>query len=130
MNINDDIFVLDEEAISAIMNNKPEPAKDDGLTEQVVRSVKEPKLIGEEEIVINKTPFVIGKDSSCDFSIKGDTYISRKHCRIVKQEDSYYIEDLDSTNGTFVDGEEIKGKVKLEEGQEIKLADRSYRWEE
>ena len=39
---------------------------------------------------------------------------------------------LDSMNGTFVDGQEISGKVEIHEGSEIILADRRYiaRWED
>ena len=129
MNINTDILMLDENEVSILSPTKPEPVQDIGLTEQVVKS-ENPKLIGDDEIIITKSPFVIGKESTCSYAIKGDTYISRKHCRIVKKSDGYYIEDMESTNGTFVNGEKIKRMTKLIPGQTIKLADRSYIWSE
>lgn len=47
---------------------------------------------------------VIGRGSSCDI-ILVDSSISRRHARIQKQGDQFFIYDLHSTNGTFVDGE-------------------------
>jgi hypothetical protein len=44
--------------------------------------------------------------------------VSRKHARITMQQDQIWIEDLGSTNGTFVNGEKIK-KVRLKEGDRI-----------
>jgi hypothetical protein len=46
---------------------------------------------------------VIGRGSSCNIILE-DSSVSRKHARILKQGDQYYIYDLDSTNGTLVDG--------------------------
>lgn len=130
MDINNDIFILNEEEVTTESIKKPKPIEDDGLVEQVVRKKSNPFLRGDDEIEITKSPFVIGKESTCAFVIEGDTYISRKHCRIVQKEDGYYITDLDSTNGTFIDDAEISGETKLEKGQEIRLADRNYVWEE
>ena len=129
MDINNDIFVLNEAEVSTLSETKPEPIRDMGLVEQVVKS-ENPRLTGDDEIKITESPFVIGKDKTCHFTIKNDTYISRKHARIVKRENGYYIEDLNSTNGTFIDGKPAEGKTKLEVGQEIKLADRNYIWNE
>ena len=130
MKISDDIFVLDEKEVTTTSSVKPDPITDDaGLVEQVVKS-ENPRLTGDDEILITEFPFVIGKDASCSFAIKDDTYISRKHCRIVKREDGYYIKDLDSTNGTFIDGKDIHEITKLVPGQEVILADRNYVWKE
>jgi 3',5'-cyclic-nucleotide phosphodiesterase len=59
----------------------------------------------------------IGRGSDNDIQIK-DNSVSRKHLKIIKKEDSYHIEDLDSKNGTFIKGVQIHpGKVfRLEEG--------------
>ena len=153
MSLNNDIFVLDENLISETTEERPEkPDNEGGLVEQVVKEErpvekkkkkierrledlekveqKNPKLVGDDEIEITESPFIIGKYKTADFTIEGDTYISRKHCRIVKRQDEYFIEDLNSTNGTYVDGMPISEKTKLINGQEIKLADRNYTWVE
>lgn len=43
-----------------------------------------------------------------------DTYVSRKHLRIIRRGSGLFIEDLDSTNGSFVDGEPISPGIELE----------------
>lgn len=56
---------------------------------------------------------VIGRDRSCQLSID-DPQISRHHARVLRRADSITIEDLDSSNGTFLNGIRIKtGILKL-----------------
>ena len=47
--------------------------------------------------------------------------ISRRHARISRQGDAYLIEDLGSTNGTFINAERVAGKVPLTAGDLIEL---------
>jgi len=65
---------------------------------------------------------VIGRDSSCDI-VLGNKLVSKKHALIQKIKDDFYITDLKSTNGTFVNKERVpEGKyVKLEAGDKIKI---------
>lgn len=48
--------------------------------------------------------------------------ISRQHIRLFKRGDNYYVEDLDSKNGTWLNGHQIKGTQPLGDGDEIQLA--------
>jgi pSer/pThr/pTyr-binding forkhead associated (FHA) protein len=51
-----------------------------------------------------RTITVVGRREDCDLRIPlGE--VSRKHCRIINENDSLRIEDLGSSNGTFVNGE-------------------------
>ena len=52
-------------------------------------------------------------------------YVSRKHCRVINESGKFFIEDLQSANGTKVNGVEIadKGKQELKDGDVIELAD-------
>jgi hypothetical protein len=52
-------------------------------------------------------------------------FISKEHFQIIKMDDGLYIEDMESANGTKLNGEEIKGsgKKKLNNGDEILIAD-------
>ena len=64
---------------------------------------------------------VIGRGKKCDISI-ADKYLSSKNSRIFKSSGKFYIEDLDSTNGTFLNGEELTDKaVELLDGDKISL---------
>ena len=64
---------------------------------------------------------VVGRASSCDLRID-DSSLSRQHCRIRKTNGVYFVEDLESRNGTQVDGIRIKAPVRLEDGALIQLA--------
>ena len=52
---------------------------------------------------------IIGRDISCDIVIN-DAEISRNHCKLVLQGDSYWVEDLGSTNGTHVNDRRVSGQ--------------------
>ncbi|HLR35910.1 MAG TPA: FHA domain-containing protein [Tissierellales bacterium] len=62
----------------------------------------------------------IGRSNKSSIIIK-DPYISREHLRIVKDEGDYYLEDMESGNGTIVNGEKIMDVVRLKNGDRIKL---------
>jgi diguanylate cyclase (GGDEF)-like protein len=63
---------------------------------------------------------VLGRGHGCHVRID-DSGLSRRHCRILKTPDGFVIEDLDSTNGTFLDGDPVKGRRKLEDGVRIQM---------
>jgi pSer/pThr/pTyr-binding forkhead associated (FHA) protein len=60
---------------------------------------------------------VIGRSSDLDMVLVEDM-VSRKHAKIVPNDGELVIEDLDSTNGTFVNGEKIR-RARLKEGDRI-----------
>lgn len=54
-------------------------------------------------------PFIVGKSHcSCDFCIDS-AVVSRVHMRIIEELDDFLVEDLNSTNGTFLNGERLEG---------------------
>jgi len=86
------------------------------------------KLINQKETLPFKVKEVysldkdttIGRGNQNNIIIK-DPYISKKHLKIVKDEGDYYLEDLESANGTFVNGDKIMDVVKLRNGDRIRL---------
>jgi pSer/pThr/pTyr-binding forkhead associated (FHA) protein len=72
---------------------------------------------------LSKSEIRIGRDPKNDISID-DKEISRHHARLVLQGETYVIEDVGSTNGTFVNGERITGPVSLQAGSTIGLGER------
>lgn len=62
----------------------------------------------------------IGRGNQNNIIIK-DPHISKRHLKLVKDEGNYYLEDLDSSNGTFVNGDKIMDVVKLRNGDRIRL---------
>ncbi len=63
--------------------------------------------------------FTVGRESVCDLQIK-NIAVSRKHCRIVREGEAFFVEDLDSHNGTFVNELPIKRR-RLEHGDRIRV---------
>jgi pSer/pThr/pTyr-binding forkhead associated (FHA) protein len=53
---------------------------------------------------VGEKPIAIGRDDSADVAIPDDA-LSRRHFMIWREEDAYLIKDLDSQNGTWVDGQ-------------------------
>ena len=62
---------------------------------------------------------VIGRRESCDITLP-DANMSRRHARLEPQKNGWLLTDLDSTNGTFVNGDRIIVK-KLEHGDSVKF---------
>ncbi len=73
--------------------------------------------------------FIMGKESQCNGIINISPAISRKHCKIVRDNAGYKIADIGSTNGTWVNGVRLSPNslYELKDGDEIKLADIALR---
>ena len=80
---------------------------------------------GEGDIVLSYYPFIIGKQEGlCDYVLDKST-VSRLHVRIDETEEGYRVTDLNSTNGTFVNGRPLdaNGTALIQPGDEIGVAD-------
>ena len=65
---------------------------------------------------------VIGREADGHGALASDVEISRRHARIASEADgSFVIEDLESTNGTYVNGRRLEGTATLETGDRIEL---------
>ena len=69
-----------------------------------------------------KNEITIGRDINNEIVIN-DAEISRKHCRLVMTADGFVIEDLGSTNGTWVNERRISSQHLLRSGESIRLGD-------
>lgn len=82
------------------------------------------------DMQIEKTPFLIGSNKEgCD-GVICESIISRAHAKIVKKDEDYYIEDLESKNGTFLNGQilDFNKQAKLSLGDAISFANIGYRF--
>jgi len=66
-------------------------------------------------------PFTIGKSEDNDIVINNG-YMSHKHVRIFLKDNKLFIEDLNSTNGTMLNGEQLKEPKILNKGDKIDIA--------
>jgi pSer/pThr/pTyr-binding forkhead associated (FHA) protein len=73
---------------------------------------------GERVEIVN--PITVGRSPACDLSVQ-DTYISSRHARLMNDAGELSIEDLGSTNGTYVNQEIVKGRVQLERGDIVQV---------
>ncbi len=85
-----------------------------------VLTVEEGEHVG-LRAVIETEEYVIGRGDECEL-VLSDRAISRQHARIWHEGDFYYVEDLESKNGTWVNGEALDRPRKLIDGDKIQLA--------
>lgn len=79
-------------------------------------------------IVVKEFPFFIGKlKKNVDYCLENDM-VSRYHAKITKEQDQYFITDLNSMNGTFVNQEPVLtyDKKEIKPGDTITFANISY----
>ncbi len=76
-----------------------------------------------KEYPLDKNEMFIGRDLSNDVVIN-DPEISRRHSRLFTQGNTYVLEDLGSTNGTFVNGQRLMGPNMLRPGDVITFGER------
>ncbi len=81
------------------------------------------------EYVIDKREYVIGhKKDMVDGYIDFNSSVSRRHCKIVNKLDKNYLTDLNSANGTWINGKKIKSDTEIEirPGDKIKLSNSEF----
>ncbi len=68
---------------------------------------------------------VLGRHPDCDIVLESGA-VSRQHARIVTREGDFFVEDLNSRNGTFVNGRAVEGRQRLEEGDQLSICDLAF----
>lgn len=68
---------------------------------------------------------VLGRHPDCDIVLDAAA-VSRQHAQILRENGGFYIEDLHSRNGTFVNGQLIDGRRPLEDGDRLKICDLAF----
>ena len=90
------------------------------MNDKPVLITREGQLAGERWAVEGED-FLIGRGSDCQV-ILPERQVSRHHARIVNENGRYTLFDLDSKNGTHLNGDQVKGSSPLRDGDEIQIA--------
>ncbi len=90
-------------------------------TEQPILIIRSNDNAPEQHLTMDKEAITLGRGEECDI-VLDERQISRQHIRIYKEGHKFYIEDLESKNGTWVNGQQLKGTREIGDGDEIQLA--------
>lgn len=71
-------------------------------------------------IPLGSSPVSMGRAADCTV-VLDDDYASSHHCRIYPHEDAWVVEDLGSTNGTWIDRTRVTGPTALAMGQPLRI---------
>lgn len=71
--------------------------------------------------VIDEFPFIIGRNATCNLTVESGR-VSREHAEVVRHGTGYLIRDLRSTNGVYINGEQIEEHL-LVDGDTVSIAD-------
>lgn len=90
------------------------------MDDKPVLVMREGELAGQRWTIA--TPeFLIGRGHDCDIVLP-ERQVSRHHVKILRQNSGFWLQDLDSKNGTHLNGSQVKGTVPIEDGDEIQIA--------
>ena len=91
--------------------------------------LKSPALDEGEIYAVDSSPLTVGRGANNDVSIVGDEYASARHARFEPRRDGIYVEDIGSTNGTFVNGIRLTRERKLTPGDVVRIGETDLRFE-
>ena len=88
------------------------------------------KVVGGErdgtDIPIPGPKFLIGRDADCNLRPRNEM-ISRHHCVLIVEQGYVGLRDFNSKNGTFVNGERIRGERELKAGDELEIGNLRFK---
>ena len=91
---------------------------------------RSPSLEEGQEFPLNSAPVTVGRGGQNDLVLDGDEFASARHARIELRGDGAWVQDLDSTNGTYVNGSRVAGAQRLGAGDVLRVGETDLRVEE
>ena len=119
-------------ALQSPETQQPTIPQQPALQQPVMQAVPHPHLVRVktgETIALTGDIFVIGKSQTgVDYTITGNSAISRVHCTIIRHNGAYYIRDEHSTNATYVNGDQVLpgNQVLLTNNCKVHMADEEF----
>jgi FHA domain len=117
-------FILAPQEAAAV-GLRPEPQPEMGRL--VV--LKSDAIDENTEFVLDSTGISIGRGNPNDVRLDADEYASAQHARVEPRRDGVWIEDVGSTNGTYVNGVRLSRPRKLSIGDLVRVGETDLRFE-
>jgi FHA domain len=112
------------------------PSREGGVatTPPPVRSgrlvvVKSPELPEGMDFDLNSAQLTVGRGRQNDIALPEDEYASARHARFEPRQDGVWIQDLGSTNGTYLNGARLERPRRLTPGDIVRVGDTDMRFE-
>src|SRR5262249_472454 len=77
-----------------------------------------------KSVRLRKPLTLVGRAPECALLVRASD-VSKHHCQILVDTDKVVVEDLQSANGTYVNGKQVK-KARLHDGDELRIADHAF----
>ena len=78
---------------------------------------------------IDTNALTVGRGGDNDLAVAGDDYASARHARFEPRRDGIYVEDIGSTNGTYVNGVRLTRDRRLAPGDLVRIGETDLRFE-
>jgi hypothetical protein len=91
--------------------------------------VKSPALDEGSDLVLNSAPLTVGRGEQNDVELEADEFASAEHARFDPRRDGVWVNDVGSTNGTYVNGARIQRPRKLAPGDVVRIGETDLRFE-
>jgi hypothetical protein len=91
--------------------------------------IKSPALDAGEEVPVDSMPVAIGRGGQNEIPLDGDEFASAQHARFEAKRDGLWVEDIGSTNGTFVNGARVTTPRRLSKGDVVRVGQTDFRVE-
>jgi phosphoserine phosphatase RsbU/P len=80
-----------------------------------------------QSISLDKERVVLGRNANCDVVFPANDFaVSREHACILRLQSKFYIEDMGSRNGTFVNNQQLQARQPLKDNDKIRICDFLY----
>lgn len=92
--------------------------------------VKSADLGEGEDFEVDSAQLTIGRGGQNDIAIRTDEYASARHARFEPRQDGVWVQDLGSTNGTYLNGARLEHPRRLTRGDIVRVGETDLRFEE
>jgi pSer/pThr/pTyr-binding forkhead associated (FHA) protein len=92
--------------------------------------VKSADLQEGEDFELDSAQLTIGRGGQNDIAIRSDEFASARHARFEPRQDGIWVQDLGSTNGTYLNGARLEHPRRLTQGDIIRVGETDLRYEQ